>query len=512
MTPEPPTSRNPTSSMNSITVKPAVTAGASVSSQPICEHACLQEIQGWRDLGDLAEARRIAAGFLDRQDSHAICKQAMELAMFCDDLPAATRHALHIYRHHPWNSAGAKLLPVVLALGGFVEEAYARTKENCRNDPDPLAGYNIACRAWAVGRHEEAFRAALRCFSSCRDTEALRKMLLDTELRELWAYAAEREVTVADAIRWAHCPLEWVVRLNTPIFPPREVDFADLPDMPQEFLPILWQRTANTKVVDSAKAFADPELFQRFLTWQAQTCLPSFRGLVAWVSRLRRRYDEILPSMVQFCVDRGHLGTGRYLLRQFLTRNPEVTPDSIPAIDGLEYFTSEWQRLWQFDREGTRFLISRRQHFEPLETFLDRFCALPLELRSSGLGWMVFGSELRSGQRIAEAYEAFRRALEFWPRDYAVHHNILLCLCGLGRWNEAKVITDHPEFLAAAPELAEFARRAVARQSAPIQPPDPYGESPFPTPCFGFPHRREDAHFLRWFRKNQKPCSIESSK
>lgn len=491
--------------MDCIAAQPSIASDSHVPAQPTGEQDCLDEIVAWNDLGNLAEARKLADVFLARHESLAVRRYAMEYAMFDDDLPAATRHALHIYENHPRTWNGPDVLQIVLTYAGFLKEAYLVNKENYRVNPDAVSWYNCACRAVAVGYHEEAFRAALREFS-CGSPEkgSVRKMFLDTELRGLWTYAAGRDATVADAIRWAHCPIEWVLQINLPNLPPREVDFADLYEMPIEFHSLLRQNRSNTKLVDPAIARANPEIFRRYMEWEAQTCLPSIGGFRAWGLRLRRRYDETLPAMAQFCVHRGRPGTGRYLLRNYIGRNSEVTPDSIPPIDELEYFTAEWRRLWQIDRVGTQFLISHRPHANMLETFETTFVALAPELRDSGLGWMVLGCEFIFGRLWHEALQAFQKALKFWPGDHAIYENILLCLCHLKRWDAAKQLTEHPDFFSQNPELAAFARRAVAAQNTVLRPPNPQADSRFPTPAFGFFHRREDIEFLRWFHKNKR--------
>lgn len=475
----------------------AIPKGENPAETP-SERRHLEEIQGWTSLGIRSEARRVAENFLLQKESLPIRFQAMELAMSEDDLPRAAHHARHIYRHHPWIGEGSLLLSVILGYAGHPRAAYQVALADNRNKSNASSWYNLACKAWGVGRREEAFRAVMKAFSlGTSSHEILRKMTLDSELGGVWSYMATRRATLADVFRWSQVPLERILQITSPAFPPRDVDFADLRDMPPEFRILLRQRTVNTKVVDFARAQANRELFQKYVEWEQVTCLPKVGCLEVWKLRLRSLYDKTLPDMVRFCVARGRPGVARYLLRRFLDRHPQTTPDSLPMIPGLEYFIEEWRRLREIDPEGTIFLINLRPRRKTLDDFKEEFSALPRALRESGLGFMVLGCELWEAQKYQEALDAFRSAISFWPRDEQLHHNIVLCLCTLGRWNEAEKIVAHSDFLAGTPEIAEIARQAVKARHTALAPQNPQAKSLFPTPSFGMPDHKEDTLCLQ---------------
>jgi hypothetical protein len=466
----------------------------------LSEEKTLEEITGWEELGDRAEARQLAEQFLLRQESASVRNHALFLAMFDDDLAAAERHALLLYGRHYNEIIGNNLLPSVLGYAGHKVAAYLLHKDNLRQAQGSPCWYGLACRAWSVGNREESLRAALRMFQAYpAEPHLLRKMFLDSELRGLWGWMNERPPTFVDAIRWAQCPIEGVLRLNADPMPPRLIDFADLAGLPQKFQPLLMIDCANTKKINPRCSRTDRRLFLEYLSWETSISAPSLNTMFQWCRLLRQKYDELLPHMIRFCLKRGRRGTGRYLLKHYLIRHPETPPESFSDLPGLEYWTGEWRRLWEIDPQGAQFLIQYRATPACRDHFSERFGALPEELRNSGQGRMVWGIEcLRAGNR-QEALQAFLSALRFWPEDEQLHHNILLCFCLMGRWEEAEKITGHPGFLGSTPELAEFARRAVAGKKVIFHPPNPQATSPFPTPSFGFPHRREDMAFLRCF-------------
>ena len=460
------------------------------------------------DLGLHEEAlKAVARDLQTRQDKETLW-QAVTTALRNKSYNLAAEYADRLKTAPGIRKMHLQIISLAYNFAGRHDDAYLTCREAVDQDRSYFKSdrYSLACRATCIDRNEEAFlhiTAALSCLRP-GDRYLVRKAFLDSELAGAWDYAATHEPDLEKALTVYFPEWEEFVEANRPVEPERSVDHRDLTRMPGEFHRLLRSQCAATFYSPPFAAAREPELYGRYLEWQAETAKPRVDAFARYMRKVNKSLDDSQPHFAAFQAERQRFGAARIHINRILWKIPNSNPARLPNIPLMEPLIDEFKAQYKESPWTFNFLIHRRHPgLSP-----EEFASLPPINRRSGTAALLLGNGHYLEDRNEEAIRAWSECAKIWPWDATPLLNMVKLLVQTDRPQEAaKVLsTIRPHAISA--ELRTKLERNIAESDWVEDVFNKRCEIPLPEFCEFYPGANEE--FLETQRESPATQPLNS--